>query len=56
MVPDEVPLEPPATDDSETSRAPLSPDDADEKAWAELSQAQFLAGYTDADGIYDTLE
>ena len=53
---DGPPLEPPPTNDPETSQAPLSPNGADEKAWTELIQMQFLAGYTDADGVYDTLE
>lgn len=30
--------------------------DSDEEGWAELTQAQFAAGYAEADSIYDTLE
>lgn len=30
--------------------------DSDEESWAGLSQAQFAAGYADADSIYDTFE
>ncbi len=51
---DEVPLEPLPADDFEALTL-FSPG-PDEKAWTELSQAQFLAGYADADGVYDTRE